>query len=87
MRGSAAPPPTEPQPPRPVGTQRLVALADGVFAIAMTLLVLELSVPVVSEEGEGLGERLSEMWPEFLMYALGFLVLGVYWLIHHMIFD
>ena len=77
----------EARPPRPVGAQRLTALADGVFAIAMTLLVLELAVPVVTEEGEGLGELMLEMWPEFLMYALGFLVLGVYWIIHHMIFD
>ena len=70
-----------------MGAPRLAALADGVFAIAMTLLVLELAVPVVSEEGEGLGEQLLEMWPEFLMYALGFLVLGVYWVTHHMILD
>ena len=53
----------------------------------MTLLVLESSVPVVTEEGVALGELLLEMWPELLMYVLGFLVLGVYWLIHHMIFD
>ena len=53
----------------------------------MTLLVLELGVPVVTEESVALGELLLEMWPEFLMYVLGFLVLGVYWLIHHMIFD
>ena len=59
----------EPQAPRPVGAQRLTALADGVFAIAMTLLVLELAVPVVTEEGGGLGDLLLEMWPEFLMYA------------------
>ena len=82
-----APATPEPRAPRPVGVQRLVALADGVFAIAMTLLVLELAVPVVTEEGDGLGEHLLEMWPEFLMYALGFLVLGVYWIIHHLIFD
>lgn len=70
-----------------MGAQRLAALADGVFAIAMTLLVLELAVPVVDEEGGGLAERLVEMWPEFLMYGLGFLVLGVYWIIHHMVFE
>ena len=81
------PAPPEPRPTLPVGAQRLTALADGVFAIAMTLLVLELAVPVVTAEDESLGELLLEMWPEFLMYALGFLVLGVYWIIHHMIFD
>jgi uncharacterized membrane protein len=46
-----------------VSPGRLVALADGVFAIAMTLLVLELAVPVVTEEGAELGELLLEMWP------------------------
>jgi uncharacterized membrane protein len=64
---------------------RLQALADGVFAIAMTLLVLELAVPAMVA-GE-LADALLEMWPEFLMYTLSFLVLGVYWLIHHMVFD
>ncbi len=51
----------------------------------MTLLVLELSVPAVS--ADELAEALAAMWPEFLMYALSLLVLGVYWLMHHMIFD
>lgn len=69
-------------------TNRLEALADGVFAIVMTLLVLELSVPAVSEvTNESVGEALAEMWPEFLIYALSFLVLGVFWLMHKMIFD
>jgi uncharacterized membrane protein len=71
--------------PPPVPPDRLSTLADGVFAIAMTLLVLGLSVPIVT--ADELTEALSEMWPEFLMYALSFLVLGVYWLIHHMIYD
>lgn len=69
----------------PVSPVRLNALADGVFAIAMTLLVLELGVPIVS--ADLLGDALAEMWPEFVMYALSFLVLGVYWLIHHMIYE
>jgi uncharacterized membrane protein len=63
-----------------------VALADGVFAIAMTLLVFQLSVPAASAEGD-LGRRLAGMWPEFSMYALSFLVLAVFWLIHHVLFD
>jgi len=69
----------------PVSAQRLTALADGVFSIAMTLLVLELAVPVVT--ADELAEALAEMWPELTMYVLSFLVLGVYWLIHHMIYD
>ncbi len=69
----------------PIPPDRLNTLADGVFAIAMTLLVLELGVPAVTA-GE-LAAALGEMWPEFLMYALSFLVLGMYWLMHHMIYD
>lgn len=67
---------------------RLETLADGVFAIVMTLLVLELGVPVIVETSNAaLTEALAEMWPQFLIYALSFMVLGVYWLIHKMIFD
>jgi uncharacterized membrane protein len=52
-------------------------------------LVLELGVPVAEHtlsDGE-LGETLLEMWPEFLIYGLSFLVLGMYWLMHHATFD
>jgi uncharacterized membrane protein len=73
----------------PVAANRLVTLTDGVFAIAMTILVLELGVPVadgVLADGE-LGEMLLEMWPDFLIYGLSFLVLGMFWLMHHAIFD
>lgn len=66
--------------------QRLVALADGVFAIVMTLLVFQLAVPATTETGR-LGSALAEMWPEFLIYVLSFLVLGLFWLIHHLVFD
>lgn len=66
--------------------QRLIALADGVFAIVMTLLVFELAVPLATD-GQDLATELAEMWPEFLIYALSFLVLGVFWLMHHLIFD
>lgn len=72
-----------------VPPERLKALADGVFAIVMTLLVLELGVPVIAETSahKGLGQGLLEMWPKFLIYGLSFLILGIFWLIHHLIFD
>lgn len=74
---------------RPVPPLRLQALADGVFAIAMTLLVFQLPVPTTAdvEEAGGLPDALRELWPEFLGYCLSFLVLGMFWLIHHMLFD
>jgi len=69
-----------------IGAQRLIGLADGVFSIAMTLLVFGLVVPAVSAE-QSLSQALLGMWPEFLLYGLSFLVLGVYWIMHHAIFD
>lgn len=65
---------------------RLEALADGVFAIVMTLLVFQLAVPLATEPGS-LESHLAKMWPDFLIYALSFLVLGVFWLVHHLVFD
>jgi uncharacterized membrane protein len=72
---------TAPPPP----PDRLNTLADGVFAIAMTVLVLQLGVPVATGD-DRLGDLLLGLWPDLLMYALSFLVLGVFWLVHHMIF-
>jgi uncharacterized membrane protein len=73
----------------PIGAERQKTLADGVFAIVMTLLVLELGVPIVTGESisSGLAHGLLEMWPEFLIYILSFMVLGVFWLMHHAVFD
>jgi uncharacterized membrane protein len=65
---------------------RLVALGDGVFAIVMTLLVFQLAVPSL-DEGESLAGALAGMWPDFAVYVLSFLVLGVFWVIHHVLFD
>jgi uncharacterized membrane protein len=69
---------------------RLVAFSDGVFAIAMTLLVLSLTVPNLSGSTEKvnheLWEALREQWPEVLSYAISFAVIGRYWLIHHRVF-
>jgi uncharacterized membrane protein len=68
--------------------ERLRTLADGVFAIVMTLLVLELGVPVVKElSGNAeLLHKLAEMWPEFLIYGLSFMILGIFWVIHYTIY-
>ncbi len=68
---------------------RLKALADGVFAIAMTLLVLELGVEEIAKTSANkeLIHGLLEMWPRFLIYGLSFLILGIFWVIHHVIFD
>lgn len=63
---------------------RLVAFSDGVFAIAITLLVLSLEVPRVPDKK--LGEALSDIGPQLFTYALSFVVIGAYWMGHHRMF-
>lgn len=68
--------------------ERLKALADAVFAIAMTLLVLELKVPELhgSDVGRELGRQLRAESGAYLAYALSFYVLGLIWLGHVRLF-
>jgi uncharacterized membrane protein len=67
-----------------IGKGRMEALADGVFAIAMTLLILDVKVPVLAPEEVGaLPGKLAELWPRFIAYAVSFLIIGVFWVGHH----
>ncbi len=67
---------------------RIEALSDGVIAIAITLLVLELSIPHLSGHApEGVPTSLWDMRTELYSYSLGFMSLGVYWILHHYIFH
>lgn len=65
-------------------TDRLIALSDGVIAIAITLLVLDLPVPTIPPDGPSslLQARILERWHEFFAFALSFLVVGLYWMLH-----
>ena len=64
---------------------RLEAFSDGVFAIAITLLVLELHVP---EPGSGdLGHELLEEWPSYVAYIITFITIGIIWINHHAAFS
>lgn len=74
--------------PTTFSTDRLRALTDGVIAIVITLLVLELTVPVVSEipGSAGLWPELRHLWRELLGYAVSFFVVGLLWLYHHNVF-
>lgn len=70
-----------------VSTGRLEALSDGVFAVAITLLALDLIVPPVRTREVGyLGGALRDQWPFYLAYALSFLSILIMWLNHHTIF-
>ena len=66
-------------------TGRITALADGVFAVAMTLLVLEFHVPALPEGATSaqLDAALARLWPQVMSYVAGFLVLGTLWVGHH----
>jgi uncharacterized membrane protein len=63
---------------------RVVAFSDGVFAIAITLLVLSIDVPDVPDRR--LGDALENLLPFIFTYALSFLIVGLYWLAHHRMF-
>ena len=67
-----------------VGLGRLVAFTDGVFAIAITLLVLNLEVP--NTTNDKLPEELWDLGPQLLAYFLSFAVVGRFWLVHHRVF-
>src|SRR5919204_4186054 len=67
-------------------TTRAAALSDGVFAITITLLVLEIHRPEDYEPG-GLLHALLQQWPSYLAYAVSFLYIGVVWLNHHSLFS
>lgn len=67
-----------------LATDRLETLADGVFAIAMTLLVFAISVPDLAPSAVAqLPAKLLELWPKLLAYVISFIVLGIFWIGHH----
>src|SRR5215212_4709297 len=67
---------------------RIVNLSDGVFAIAITLLVLDIHVPDIPENvvASELPAALLALWPKYLGYFLSFVGISTFWMIHHSIF-
>lgn len=65
---------------------RIVAFTDGVMAVAITLLVLNIEVPQVGTD-EQLVDRLDDLVPDLLAYALSFALIGRFWAIHHNFFE
>jgi uncharacterized membrane protein len=70
----------------PTETARTEAFSDGVFAIAITLLIIEIHVPG-HEHAETLGHELLRLWPSYLGYLTSFLTIGVMWINHHHVFS
>jgi uncharacterized membrane protein len=71
------------------GTDRLKSLSDGVFAIVITLLILELKVPRLGDarSGEELARELLKLWPKLASYLISFFMTGIYWVGHRNLFD
>jgi len=63
-------------------TSRTEAFSDGVIAIAVTLLVLDIKVPEPGAHG-GLGRALADQWPNYAAYVVSFVTIGIIWINHH----
>lgn len=72
--------------------KRVEFLTDGIFAVVMTLLVLEISVPQISSSHDAIGSAaagtellnsLFDLWPKILVFGISFIILAIYWLAHH----
>ncbi len=70
------------QPSGMISKGRLEAFSDGVIAVAITILVLDLRVPPPSGEGS-LAARLGALWPNYLAYVISFVAIGIMWINHH----
>jgi uncharacterized membrane protein len=64
-----------------VTTTRLETFADGVFAIAATLLIIDVGLP--ANFHDSLGHELLQIWPQYLAYAISFATIGIIWVNHH----
>ncbi len=86
---SADPAPTDPRDDLP-GVERLLALSDGVVAIAITLLVLQLNVPeptrLASTSASELATQLGKGADQLISYVISFYVIAQFWLVHHRVF-
>ncbi len=64
-----------------MSTTRLESFSDGVIAVAITLLVLNIKVPLAS--AQGLAHDLGHEWPSYAAYATSFITIGIIWINHH----
>ena len=70
--------------------ERLILFSDAVFAIAITLLVIEIKIPEIHEEPVTeykVLHKLAELIPKFIGFLVSFLLIGQYWIVHHRMFS
>ncbi|HEY8852766.1 MAG TPA: TMEM175 family protein, partial [Gemmatimonadaceae bacterium] len=67
-------------------TGRIEAFSDGVFAVAITLLIFQIRIPPHAPPG-GLRHALMALWPSYLAFLASFMTIGVMWLNHHRLFS
>jgi uncharacterized membrane protein len=70
--------------------ERMILFSDAVFAIAITLLVIEMKIPEIPGEllsEEALGESLNHLIPKFVGFFISFMIIGLYWTVHHRLFG
>ena len=72
-----------------IGKNRIEALSDGIFAIVMTLLILEFHVPnlPLNAPNVDVAPALLTLWPKFLSYIVTFVSLGCFWVGHHIMYH
>ena len=69
--------------------ERLILFSDAVFAIAITLLVIEIKIPEIHENvsDQALLNSLGHLIPKFIGFIISFLLIGLYWTVHHRMFG
>ena len=68
--------------------ERIILFTDAVFAIAITLLAIEIKIPELHEVNEHTAlVALNHLIPRFVGFIISFLVIGIYWIAHHKIFS
>jgi TMEM175 potassium channel family protein len=68
------------------GIGRILALSDGVFAVAITLLIFEIALPATTSAAD-LPKALLGLWPRYLAYVVSFVVIARFWVAHRMAFQ